>query len=102
MFSRKCFCKGNIPKKIVRPLLAALSVNGLSKQLELVSAYLCFWATEPGVFIVLLLSRILMSASDTVWDSLWESVGGSANTKPLRSWLDNHDRCTLDRLETKK
>ena len=28
MFSKKCFCKGNI-SKIVRPLLAALSVNGL-------------------------------------------------------------------------
>ena len=29
MFSRKCVCKLNIPK-IVRPLLAALSVNGLT------------------------------------------------------------------------
>ena len=29
MFPKKCFCKGNI-SKIVRPLLAALSVNGLS------------------------------------------------------------------------
>ena len=29
MFSKKCFCKGNIPK-INRPLLAALSVNGLT------------------------------------------------------------------------
>ena len=28
MFSRKCVCKLNI-SKIVRPLLAALSVNGL-------------------------------------------------------------------------
>ena len=29
MFSKKCFCKGNIAK-IVRPPLAALSVNGLN------------------------------------------------------------------------
>ena len=30
MFSKKCFCKEN-NSKIVRPLLAALSVNGLNK-----------------------------------------------------------------------
>ena len=32
MFSKKCFCKENI-SKIVRPLSAALSVNGLIKTL---------------------------------------------------------------------
>ena len=31
MFSKKCFCKENI-SKIVRPLLTALSVNGLMIQ----------------------------------------------------------------------
>ena len=29
MFSKKCFCKENI-SKIVRPLLGAVSINGLS------------------------------------------------------------------------
>ena len=33
MFSKKCFCKGNI-SEIVRPLLAALSVNGLISKIS--------------------------------------------------------------------
>ena len=36
MFSKKCFCKENI-SKIVRPLLAALSINGLKQHIPLFS-----------------------------------------------------------------
>ena len=60
MLSKKCFCKGNI-SKIVRPLLAALSVNGLT--------YSCSELSLTSLLGPMILFKITLELSIN-----WESV----------------------------